>query len=96
MRGIHWGKGTIGLQAAVPKWPHTRPFTVVYLLYQNYSYVASKYKQTICLIMQHVSAVQPSSDASSLHSISFNFSSLSFEYFRDNVPNDGRAAEHVA
>jgi len=26
MRGTHWGKGTIGLQAAVPKRPHTRPF----------------------------------------------------------------------
>jgi hypothetical protein len=25
MRGTHWGKGTIGLQAAVPKRPHTRP-----------------------------------------------------------------------
>jgi len=27
MRGTHWGKGTIGLQAAVPKRPHTRPLT---------------------------------------------------------------------
>ena len=27
MRGTHWGKGTIGLQAAVPKRPHTWPLT---------------------------------------------------------------------
>ena len=27
MRGTHWGKGTIGLQAAVLKWPHTRTLT---------------------------------------------------------------------
>jgi hypothetical protein len=27
MRGTHWGKGTIGLQAAVPKKPHRRPLT---------------------------------------------------------------------
>ena len=26
MRGTQWGKGTIGLQAVVPKRPHTRPF----------------------------------------------------------------------
>ena len=31
MRGTHWGgKGTIGLQAAVPKWPHTRPLTLTF------------------------------------------------------------------
>ena len=27
MRGTHWGKGAIGLQAAGPKRPHTRPLT---------------------------------------------------------------------
>jgi len=27
MRGTQLGKGTIGLQAAVPKWPYTRPLT---------------------------------------------------------------------
>jgi len=26
MKGTHWGKGTIVLQAAVPKRPHMRPF----------------------------------------------------------------------
>ena len=25
MKGTYWGKGTIGLQSAVPKKPHTRP-----------------------------------------------------------------------
>jgi len=29
MGGIHWGKGTIGLQAAVPKRPHTQTFCPV-------------------------------------------------------------------
>ena len=28
MRGTHWGKGTIGLQTAVQKRPHTRPLTL--------------------------------------------------------------------
>jgi len=27
MKGTYWGKGTIGLQAAVPKRPHRRPLT---------------------------------------------------------------------
>jgi len=31
MRVTHWGKGTIGLQAAVPKRPHTRPLTFNFL-----------------------------------------------------------------
>ena len=33
MRGTHWGKGTIGVQAAVPKRPHTRPLTFNVLTY---------------------------------------------------------------
>ena len=31
MRGNQWYKGTIGLQAAVPKNPHTRPLILTFL-----------------------------------------------------------------
>jgi len=30
MRGTHWGKGTLGLQAAVPKRPYKRPYVFIY------------------------------------------------------------------
>ena len=36
MRVTHWGKGTIGLQAAVPKKPHKRPLTFLTLWVASY------------------------------------------------------------
>jgi hypothetical protein len=36
MRGTHWGKGTIGLQSAVPERPHMRPLTFFLICHLNY------------------------------------------------------------
>jgi hypothetical protein len=48
------GKGTIGLQAAVPKRPHTRPLTIVWSVLPFMCNNEALNLSTFCRVISHV------------------------------------------
>ena len=55
MRATHWGKGVIGLQAAVPKRPHTRPLTFNFVPRHLLKLCLSLLAQIFCIKCKYAS-----------------------------------------